>query len=269
MSRFLPTTAFMMALSCSLASGSLTAGPAELDRAVERYYAGYPGQAIAMLEPLALAGDADAQYLLGNIVYALARSGLAPTGQDPTLWYRMAAEQGSAEASYALGVIYNNRWLEKREAGDAHLAEHYYQHAADLGYTKAEAPLLKLAARNRANREYDSRVYTNADFATATTAEPGLADETAASPTRNTIADFAMTGDPIADANRLQNMLSQLGDSLGLPGGLASGEALPDEATLSRVLTSFGADPQLIENLGKLLEHFRAATEHSLAPGAN
>ena len=76
-------------------------------------------------------------------------------------------------------------------------------------------------------------------------------------------------GDPIADANRLQDMLAQLGGSLGLPVGLASGKEQPDEATLTRVLTSLGADPQLIENLGKLLEHFRAATEHSLAPGAN
>ncbi len=269
MSRFFPLTALMMALSCSLTSGSLVAGQADLDRAVERYYAGYPGQAIAMLEPLAQAGDADAQYLLGNIVYALARSGLAPAGQEATRWYRMAAEQGSAEAGYALGVIYNNRWLEKRDARDARLAEHYYQLAADLGYEKAEAPLLKLAARNRANRAYDSRVYTNADFATAGTAESAPADERTTSLARDTVAGFAMTGDPVADANRLQEMLSQLGGSLGVPGGHANGEELPDEATLTRVLTSFGADPQLIENLGKLLEHFRAATEHSLAPGAN
>ncbi len=269
MSRFFSVTALMMALSCSLASDSLTAGQADLDRAVERYYAGYPGQAIAMLEPLALAGDADAQYLLGNVVYALAQSGLAPAGQEATRWYRMAAEQGSAEAGYALGVIYNNRWLEKRDARDARLAEHYYQLAADLGYEKAQAPLLKLAAQNRANRRYDSRVYTNADFATAEPAEPIPADEPAATQSRNTVAGFAITGDPIADANRLQEILSQLGGGLGLPGGLASGEELPDEATLTRVLTSFGADPQLIDNLGKLLEHFRAATEHSLAPGAN
>ncbi len=267
MDKIFTTVAASTALLCALVNGPSSAGQADLDRAVERYYAGYPGQAISMLEPLALAGDVEAQYLLGNIVYALALSGLASTGQGPVRWYRMAAEQGSAEASYALGVIYNNRWLEKRDAHDAQLAEQYYQRAADLGHEPAEALLLKLAARNRANREYDSRIYTNADFAATRT--PAPVDEPAASPARGTLAKFAMTGDPVADASRLQEMLSQLGGSLGLSDEHAIGEELPDEATLTRILTGLGADPQLIENLGKFLEHVRAATEHSLAPGSN
>ncbi len=250
-------------------TGAALAGQADLDRAVERYYAGYPGEAIALLEPLALAGDTEAQYLLGNIVYALAQSGLAPADQDPSRWYRMAAEQGSAEASYALGVIHNNRWLEKRDARDAQLAQQYYQRAADLGHAQAEAPLLKLATRNQAQREYDSRVYTNADFATTQAATPTSAENPAASAARNGLADFAMTGDPVADANRLQALLAQLGGSLGLPDDPADADDLPDAATLTRVLTSFGADAQLIDNLGKLLQHLRSATEHSLAPGAN
>lgn len=268
MSNFFYPAVLLTAILCALANGPAAAGQADLDRAVERYYAGYPAQAIAMLEPLALAGDTEAQYLLGNIVYALAQSGLAADGQEPIRWYRMAAAQGSAEASYALGAIYHNRWLASRNEREAQLAERYYQAAADLGHEPAAAVLLKFAARNQANRDAESRVYTNADF--ATTRAPAPADEESAARTAgNALADFTTTGDPVADAHRLQGLLAQLGERLGLPDELAGDDSLPDETTLTRILNSLGADPQLIDNLGKLLEHFRSATEHGLDPGSN
>ena len=51
---------------------NLRASPTDLHLAVQKYHAGYPDKAIAILKPLAIKGDMHAQNLLGNIVYALA-----------------------------------------------------------------------------------------------------------------------------------------------------------------------------------------------------
>jgi hypothetical protein len=49
-----------------------------MDEAVKRYYAGFPEEAISMIKPLALSGNVDAQYLLGNILYSLSKEGKLP-----------------------------------------------------------------------------------------------------------------------------------------------------------------------------------------------
>ena len=147
-----------------LVFGNLRAGPTDLDLAVQKYHAGYSEKAIAILKPLAIKGDLHAQNLLGNIVYALATTDPSSPSEDPLKWYRMAAAQGSPEASYALGVIYNNHWLQGNSEEDGRLAEYYYQQAFDRGYARAEAPLMQMAARNHANRQTSSLKYSNSCF---------------------------------------------------------------------------------------------------------
>jgi hypothetical protein len=56
----------------------------------------------------------------------------------------MSAGQNSAPASYALGVIFYNRWIKSRDKKEAATAVIYYQKAVDLGYSEAQTHLKKV-----------------------------------------------------------------------------------------------------------------------------
>jgi len=120
-----------------------------MDEAVKRYYAGFPEEAISMLKPLALSGDADAQYLLGNILYSLSNEGTITGIEDPVKWYKMAADQNVAAANYALGAIFHNKWIKSRDKNEAANAIIYYQKAVELEYPKAQQPLDRIKSRSR------------------------------------------------------------------------------------------------------------------------
>ena len=55
-------------------SGNFALAGAELNKAVQLYYEGKPEEAISAIRSLAEAGDAEAQYTLGNILYGLAEA---------------------------------------------------------------------------------------------------------------------------------------------------------------------------------------------------
>ena len=116
----------------------------DLDKAVKIYYAGYPGKAIGLIEPLARSGDVDAQYLLGNILYSLSKTNRFSEIGDPIVWYEMAAAQQSSGANYALGVIYHDKWTESQLQEDITIAISYYEKATQLGYEDAQIALSKL-----------------------------------------------------------------------------------------------------------------------------
>ena len=143
--RLIPIT---LMVSCSVAAATK-----EINDAVKRYYAGFPEEAISMMKPLALAGDVDAQYLLGNILYSLSGPGKYKFIDESVKWYKMAVEQNSANANYALGVIFQNKWVNSRNKKDAARAIVYYQKAVDLGYTKAQAHLSKIKSRSRISQQ--------------------------------------------------------------------------------------------------------------------
>ena len=131
-----------------MVSSAVAANTEEMDEAVNKYYAGYPDEAISMIKPLALSGNVDAQYLLGNILYSLSEDGKLSTSDDPVKWYKMAVEQNSADAAYALGAIFHNRWIKSRDKKDAANAIVYYQDAAELGSQKSHEPLKKVISRS-------------------------------------------------------------------------------------------------------------------------
>ena len=245
-----------------LVFGNLRAGPTDLDLAVQKYHAGYPEKAIAILKPLAIKGDMHAQNLLGNIVYALATTDPSISSEDPLKWYRMAAAQGSPEASYALGVIYNNHWLQSNSEEDGRLAEYYYQQAFDRGYARAEAPLMQMAARNQANRQTSSLKYSNSSFsskrASPDEAKVTVEDDLQQKLTQDGFAGLELTGDPIADAAKLEALLQQISgvqDTISLSGADGS---WPDRAALTRMLTNFGVGESQASGLVKLLEQYKA-----------
>ena len=65
---------------------------------------GREGEARARWEPLAQAGDAQAQLYLGVLLETPNRGAPDPVGA--AFWYRKAAEQGLSEAQYRLGLMY-------------------------------------------------------------------------------------------------------------------------------------------------------------------
>jgi hypothetical protein len=136
-----------------IASFTVVADTKQMDEAVKRYYAGFPEEAISMIEPLALSGDIDAQYLLGNILYSLSKVEGNTDIEDPVKWYKMAAEQNSAVANYALGAIFHNRWIKSRSKNEAANAIVYYQTAIESGYSKAQQPLNRIKSRSRVSPE--------------------------------------------------------------------------------------------------------------------
>ncbi|NIJ36221.1 hypothetical protein FHR22_000870 [Sphingopyxis panaciterrae] len=92
-------------LAIPLASAAILAAPAHADvkQGVEAWQAGDYQAAVAEWRPLALAGDADAQFNLGQ-AYKLGRGVPADLTQAET-WYRRAAKQGHLQAEDNLGLI--------------------------------------------------------------------------------------------------------------------------------------------------------------------
>lgn len=261
-----PGLCLAAALLC-FATGGL-ADQAGLDEAVRQYYAGHPDDAIEMLKPIALGGDIAAQNLLGNILYGLGQSGQYASVEDPVRWYQMAAARGSADASYALGAIFNNSWLKTGRAQDARLAEYYFQQAADRGHARAHGPLMKLAAQNHALRQADSLTYTNSSFSSKQLSAVEPTTGSAKPAAKNALARFETSGDPIADAINLEALLRKLG-GVGTTPASQGGEAQTDEAALIRLLRGLGADDGMASDLVKLLGHLRTSRELNLVPGTN
>jgi len=232
-----------------------------MDQAVQKYHAGHPDQAIAMLKPLALRGDVQAQNLLGNIIYGLATTDPSNAIEDPLKWYQMAAAQGLPAASYAIGVIHHNNWLKTQREEDARLAEIYYQQALDRGFARAAAPLMKIAAHNQASRQSNSRKYSNASFSSKREPQVQVQEHSVSTPPTDVFSSFELSGDVISDSIKLEALLRQLNNGQAPTGLSLTKDDLPDAANLTRLLTEFGANASLVSNLVKLLGQIKASAQ--------
>lgn len=94
-----------ISLALPLLAASMLAAPAHADvkDGVDAWQAGNYQAAVAEWRPLALAGDADAQFNLGQ-AYKLGRGVPADMAQAEA-WYRRAAKQGHLQAEDNLGLI--------------------------------------------------------------------------------------------------------------------------------------------------------------------
>ncbi len=236
---------------------SVLVASVELDRAKKTYYAGYPDQAIAMIRPLAISGDVEAQYLLGNILYGLSNAGQSSHREGPIKWYKIAAQQDSAEANYALGVIHNNDWIKNHQKGDAELAKSYYQKAQDLGHKKAFAALTRLTPQVDATNRKQSLTYTNSSFSRKPESLETAEDNSKQAVVNNALSGFEPTDDLIADAKKLQTLVDQInsGDStLSLDG-------LLDDGAIAQLLSGFESTEKMVSDLMDLMDTIKAATE--------
>ncbi len=91
-------------LAAALAAALAAPAQADLKGGVAAYEQGDYAAAMAELRPLAQAGSAEAQYVLGTM-YDLAL-GVARDPAQALEWYREAARQRWSPAQYMLGLIY-------------------------------------------------------------------------------------------------------------------------------------------------------------------
>ena len=126
----------MRKLNSLIAALVLMAGPA-LAGPFEDGVAAHTRQdyatALRLWRPLAIGGDAGAQFNLGTM-YGNGR-GVAKDDRQAVFWYRKAAEQGHASAQYLLGSMYDKgRGVPK----DEQQAAHWYRKAAEQGDASAQ-----------------------------------------------------------------------------------------------------------------------------------
>ncbi len=118
-------------LALPLAAATLAAAPAHADvkSGVEAWQRGDYKAAVAEWRPLAVAGDADAQFNLGQ-AYKLGRGVPSDLGQAEA-WYRRAAKQGHLQAEDNLGLVLFT-------AGRRQEAMPYIEHSAARGEPRAQ-----------------------------------------------------------------------------------------------------------------------------------
>ena len=88
------------------------------------------------IEPLARAGNADAEHLLG-LMYYMGR-GVGQDYKQALVWHRKAAQHGKADAQYVVGAMYYT--------GNAVIQDHkqavvWFRKAAEQGHAKAQQVL--------------------------------------------------------------------------------------------------------------------------------
>ena len=123
--------AILMFLIGALANSGCT--PEDFSSGVSAYeQEDYP-RALEIFTRLAEQGDADAQFALG-VMYANGK-GVPKDASQAAAWYRKAAEQGDAKAQFNLGLMYaNGEGVPK----DASQAVTWYRKAAEKGHARAQ-----------------------------------------------------------------------------------------------------------------------------------
>jgi TPR repeat protein len=121
-----------MTIAISLA-GNASAGFTE---GANAYNAKNYSLALKEVTPLAKAGHADAQHLLG-LMYYMGR-GVARDYKQALTWHRKAAEQGQADAQYVVGAMY---YTGNAVSADPRSAVSWFRRAAEKGHAEAQHAL--------------------------------------------------------------------------------------------------------------------------------
>ncbi|MGQ0675782.1 MAG: tetratricopeptide repeat protein [Rhodospirillales bacterium] len=135
----LRTIALLLAAAGSLAlaapvcaqTSPATPGKTELDQAIEDVERGRLDAAKARFEKLANAGDAVAQFYLGDLIVHYAASAHKAEG---LIWLDLSAKAGVPNAMNALGVIFSDGKIVPK---DENKAQAMFMQAASLGFLEA------------------------------------------------------------------------------------------------------------------------------------
>lgn len=108
-------------------------------------------QALYHFEPLARAGNTDAQSLLGNMYYN--GEGVEQDYGESFLWYHLAAEQGNKNAQYLVGNMY---LLGEGVKQDNDEAAYWYGKSSAQGHIAAKQNLESLLELQEINKQNES-----------------------------------------------------------------------------------------------------------------
>ena len=163
---------------------------ADLATAQEAYISGDYETALAEWQPLAEAGDADAQFGIGSL-YGNG-FGVDLDDEQALKWYGLAADQGQSEAQCNLAVMYANGWGVPQSDEEAFK---WYSLAAEQGVTSAQINVGRMYTGGFGVAQ--DKVQGHKWFSIAT--ELGDDDATF---NRDILAEV-MSAEEIAEANRL------------------------------------------------------------------
>ena len=93
-------------------------------------------EAVRLFRLSAEQGNAEAQYNLGNMIFA--GYGVPQDYKEAVKWYRLSAEQGLAQAQYTLGVMYAEGKLVSQDYKEA---VKWYRLSAEQGLAQAQYTL--------------------------------------------------------------------------------------------------------------------------------
>ncbi len=119
-----------------IAAGAASNAMAGFTEGANAYNAKNYSVALKEITPLAKAGHADAQHLLG-LMYYMGR-GVARDYATALTWHRKAAEQGKADAQYVVGAMF---YTGNAVAADARAAVTWFRRAASKGHGAAQHAL--------------------------------------------------------------------------------------------------------------------------------
>ena len=119
-----------------LALGLHASATAGFTEGANAYNARNYALALKEITPLAKAGHADAQHLLG-LMYYMGR-GVARDYRQAMTWHRKAAVQGKPDAQYVVGAMY---YTGNSVPQDNKLAVEWFRKAAEQGHAEAQHAL--------------------------------------------------------------------------------------------------------------------------------
>jgi uncharacterized protein len=123
-------------LAVTLALGLHASAHAGFTEGANAYNARNYTLALKEISPLAKAGNADAQHLLG-LMYYMGR-GVPQDYRQAFAWHQKAALQGKADAQYVLGAMY---YKGNSVPQDQKQAVYWFRKAAELGHPDAQYTL--------------------------------------------------------------------------------------------------------------------------------
>lgn len=129
-----------------------TAASADLNSGFNALRSGDFGKALSIFQPLAIDGNAEAQYQVCGLYF----TGLSvpKNAYEAKAWCEKAALQGHKEAAYNLGLMF---FKGEGTAQNYIQAEYWFKSAATKGHEGAEYNLLKIYGANRAAEEKVSK----------------------------------------------------------------------------------------------------------------
>ncbi|WP_426190871.1 tetratricopeptide repeat protein [Massilia sp. DWR3-1-1] len=125
-----------VALACGLGLGMPAPALAGFAEGASAYNGGRYDVALREITPLARAGNADAQHLLG-LMYYMGR-GVKRDYKLALEWHRKAALQGKADAQYVVGAMY---YTGNAVPQDQKVAVQWFRRAAEQGHADAQYAL--------------------------------------------------------------------------------------------------------------------------------